>query len=55
MAPNTYVTNNAIINCFWAWWPHGKDFQVRNIRPSWLFSRTNGSKRWQCVNARIRA
>lgn len=24
MAPNTHVTNKAIINCFLDWWPHGK-------------------------------
>jgi integrase len=36
MAHNTHVTNNAIINHFLAWWPHGRDFQVRQIRPSML-------------------
>ena len=36
MADNTHVTNNAIINRFLAWWPHGRDFQVRLIRPSSL-------------------
>ena len=29
MAHNTHVTNNAIINEFLRWWPHGKDYQVR--------------------------
>lgn len=36
MAENPHVTNNAIINRFLAWWPHGRDFQVRLIRPSSL-------------------
>lgn len=36
MAENTHVTNNAIINHFLSWWPHGRDFQVRHIRPSML-------------------
>ena len=36
MAENTHVTNNAIINHFLAWWPHGRDYQVRSIRPSML-------------------
>ncbi len=36
MAHNTHVTNNAIINEFLRWWPHGKDYQVRLIRPSSL-------------------
>ncbi len=36
MVQNTQVTNNAIINSFIKWWPHGLDFQVRNIRPSQL-------------------
>ena len=36
MAHNTHVTNNAIINEFLRWWPHGKDYQVRQIRPSML-------------------
>lgn len=33
---NTQVTNQAIINSFLGWWPHGAGFQVRNIRPSQL-------------------
>ena len=36
MAHNTHVTNDAIIRHFLAWWPHGKDYQVRQIRPSML-------------------
>lgn len=36
MAHNTHVTNNAIITRFLTWWPHGKDYQVRLIRPSSL-------------------
>ncbi len=36
MAHNTHVTNNAIINEFLRWWPHGNDYQVRLIRPSSL-------------------
>lgn len=36
MAKNTHVTNNAIINHFLAWWPHGRDYQVRLVRPSTL-------------------
>ena len=36
MAHNTHVTNNAIINEFLRWWPHGRDYQVRLIRPSSL-------------------
>ena len=36
MAHNTHVTNNALINEFLRWWPHGKDYQVRLIRPSSL-------------------
>ncbi len=36
MAENTRVTDNAIINHFLAWWPHGRDYQVRLIRPSML-------------------
>ena len=36
MAHNTHVTNEAIIKHFLAWWPHGKDYQVRLIRPSML-------------------
>ncbi len=36
MVPNTQVTNRAIINCFLKWWPHGLNYQVRNIRPSQL-------------------
>ena len=30
------TTDQSIIKRFLAWWPHGKDFQVRLIRPSML-------------------
>lgn len=36
MSDSSRTTDQSIIKRFWAFWPHGKDFQVRQIRPSML-------------------
>ena len=36
MSESSRTTDQSIIRKFLAWWPHGKDFQVRSIRPSML-------------------
>ena len=36
MSESSRVTDQSIIKRFLAWWPHGKDYQVRSIRPSML-------------------
>ena len=36
MSESSRVTDQSIIKMFLAWWPHGRDFQVRLIRPSML-------------------
>ena len=36
MSESSRVTDQSIIKKFLAWWPHGRDYQVRSIRPSML-------------------
>lgn len=36
LVENTQTTNRAIKKHFLDWWPHGSDYQVRNVRPSQL-------------------
>ena len=36
MSESSYTTGQSIIKKFLAWWPHGRDYQVRSIRPSML-------------------
>ena len=36
MSESSRVTDQSIIKRFLAWWPHGKEYQVRSIRPSML-------------------
>ena len=36
MSKCSRTTDQSIIKRFLTWWPHGKDFQVRQIRPSML-------------------
>ncbi len=36
MSESSRTTDQSIIKKFLAWWPHGRDYQVRSIRPSIL-------------------
>ena len=36
MSESSRTTDQSVIKKFLAWWPHGKDYQVRSIRPSML-------------------
>lgn len=36
MSESSRTTDQSIIKRFLAWWPHGRDYQVRQIRPSML-------------------
>ena len=36
VSESSRVTDQSIIKRFLAWWPHGRDYQVRQIRPSML-------------------
>ena len=36
LSESSRATDQSIIKRFWAWWPHGWDFQVRQVRPSVL-------------------
>ena len=36
LSESSRATDQSIIKRFWAWWPYGRDFQVRQVRPSML-------------------
>jgi integrase len=36
LSESSRATDRSIIKKFLAWWPHGRDFQVRQVRPSML-------------------
>ena len=38
LSESSRATDQSIIKRFWAWWPHGRDFEVRSVRPSMLDS-----------------
>ena len=36
LSESSRANDKSVIKKFWAWWPHGKNFQVRQVRPSML-------------------